>query len=186
MQIRITNNNASQYLNVTAIDAITPIHALKDAKISLQGATAIGSCSVSDSRKTTPIKVSDTVPPGYGIAVGVTATPTVSATSYVPMPEMNIRFKASGKRAVRIDFGAGLYDSSAGNNVQLAIFVNGKQESVNFWSDPTVAGQPYHTQGHCIVMLPEGVHTITGMWKAGGGTTISCVGTERLITAYEI
>lgn len=184
--VRIQKTAGVGNFNPGAFHIITPIHAPKYQTAIQQVGQNIGNCSLSDSRKTSLSKDTPQEKRGWAQVVGVTPSPTVSSLSYVPMPEMIIPFRANGKRPVRIDFGASLYDATASNNVQISIFVNGEQRSINFWSDPTVAGQPYHTQGHVIVMLPEGVHEIQGMWRCGGGTTITSVGTERLMTAYEI
>ena len=185
-KIRVTRTGGATMV-LDTYDIITPVHSVKyNTLATTQNTLSVGSGGVSDNRKLNLIK--DQPPKVYAQSIGISGNVALpNSSTFVPMADMVLTIKVTGRRAVRLDFGASLYDAASNGNVQLAIFVNGEQRSIGFWHDPTVAGQPNHVQTHTTLNLSEGTYTVQGMWKTTGGTaTITAIDQARVLAATEV
>lgn len=182
-KVRVTSNTANNLI-IEAMDIITPVHSVKsNSYIDLQNALPVGSNSISDNRKTTPVK--DLVPAvkAWAQAVGITSSPSTGSTSFVPMPDMSLTIKTSGG-PLDISFASRL--DANGISISTQIMVNGIFVGVQvnpFGNGGGVIG--FSTSNSAIVPVNAGVHKVDIFWAVSSGTATAS-GTQRILRAREI
>jgi hypothetical protein len=177
-----TNNTASAF-NFEALDIITPIHSYKaDLYGDLQNSLLVGSNALSDNREVGVVKGGQAPKLAWGQAVGITGSPTTTSTSYVPMPDMSVTIKTSGKP---IEVIGTIVGQEADNGFAMAIFVDGR-EVQKLEASPTSTNQ--HRAITKIVPLAAGVHKVDLYWRdaSGGGSAASVLSTYRVLTVKEL
>ena len=180
--ITITKSSASSYLNVAGIELITPIHYPKIQLDGIKQSTLpVGSCSVGDLRKTwlqeaqrTKVRAS---------AIGVTASPLIAVTSYIPLVDMNLTFNSPGADFL-IGYSLDVYTATASAYVFFKVYIDGvaySQEKV-FMS---IANAPEIASDSFPVYLSPGAHRVELYWNTTAGTWVAR-GTDRNIYAIEL
>ena len=85
-----TNNFYNQ-----GFDIVTPIHSPKsNLYADFQNTLPVGNCSLSDNRKLSSALLPSTK--AWAQAIGITALPTTSSTTFVPFPDMSLIIKTTG------------------------------------------------------------------------------------------
>lgn len=175
----------AQNLNLPYVDIITPIHSPKSNLVAdLQNTLPVGSCAISDNRKTSAIKESLPVQKAWAQAVGVSASPSTGSTSPVPMPDMSTTVKTSGGR-VLISYSTSVSNSSANNTTRTAIYVNGILLNSEKTATSASNGSDETNSDTQIIFLPAGTHKIDVYWWCGGGTSTAS-GTRRNLIVAEL
>jgi hypothetical protein len=182
IRVTLTSGNA---INFEAFDVITPIHSIKsNAYADFQNTLPVGSCGISDNRKTTPNK--DVLPAqkAWAQAIGVASSPTTTSTVAVPCPDMGLTIKTNGG-PLQVNFSINSYCSIAGQNHWFLLYVDGVQVSALF---PAENQNGWNTTSSYqqIVPVSAGTHKVELFWFTGGGATLSAYGLSRIITAKEL
>lgn len=178
--IRITNNTANFFI-VNCIDIITPVYNPKlDLPFDLQSTIQVGSTSLGDSRKISPVK-SESPKKNVVQALGVQATPSTTSTAYVQIPDLSLVIKSVGAwYDVRLDIDI---RNSAGVNTATAIYVNGYLVAERGNSGPATNVDCFYSWP-AMVYLPAGVHKIDAYWKTNSGTLTNF--SNRVLIAKEV
>jgi len=179
-KVRLLNNTASSYLLASAIDIITPVHAPKYSDYSWQNTGPVGSCSLSDSRKVTALKKTDTRVKAFAQAFGITQNPTTTSGAFVAVPDMSVTLRLDEAADVEIFYS--ITTSATGNDQAFQIQVNGAQ--VGMPKDTQTANRTT-TSDSVIVSLPAGIHKIDLLWQIAGGNTITATFNYRTLIAKE-
>ena len=186
-RVRFTQSaaaSASTYLTSGAIDIVTPIHSSKYMNAVAQSSLTIGSCAISDSRKTTPVK-SESKRKNISRAVGSTISPTTTSTVAVPCPDMSVtHFCETGR--VRISWSAVFQNSSAGGYTGGTIYVDGASVSTTKGANHPTANSFVNPSDVIILDLSPGVHKIDLYWNVNAGSTATAFQNWRNITVEDI
>jgi len=189
-KVRLTKTTATDFMYITGVSVITPIHAVKsNLYADLQNTLPVGSCSLTDSRKTSMVKEILPAQKAWAQAVGVASGPSTTAAyaSPVPMPDMSVTVSTSGG-ALDIGFVATLSNNiSGGGNVFVFIYVNGVPCGVPITLITTVATQLIVSTNRVIVPCAKGVHKVDMYWASSNGSPVSTAyGTSRILTVQEL
>lgn len=174
------------YLYTEAMDIITPIHSTKsNLYADLQNTLPVGSCSLTDSRKTTALLSSMSTPKAWAQAVGTSKSPeaTTTSTTLVPCPDMSLTIKTSGG-SLKIDFSLNVAFSS-GAELNWAIYVDGVKSMDTKNVAPLTTGYFVFTDSF-IIPVASGVHKVDVYWASGGGQTLTLRSPQRNLTAQEL
>lgn len=182
--IRITNNTTS-ILEFQGFDVVCPIHSYKsNLYYDLQNTLPVGSQSISDNRKLTPIKDIHLQKKNVAQAFGVTSNPTTNSTIPVPMPDMNVvHVNNSGK--IKISYSGTFYSSGTNGNILCYIYVDGYQVGTN------KKCQVY--QNLVVVTISDvielnvspGAHKVELYWSANATFTSTADATNRNLLVEE-
>jgi hypothetical protein len=168
-----------------ALDIITPIHSPKSSLYAdLQNTLPVGSCAISDNRKTSAIKEGLPAQKAWAKAVGVSSSPSTTSNVAVPMPDMSVTIKTNGGR-LRLTFNGSFNAVSTGNFICYQFYVNGiavdfeNQQRV-FIADNTVLG--YSTE----LQVSAGIHKVDLYWRSNNATTLTAPGVARSMIVEEL
>lgn len=179
-KLRVTYTSAGSP-TFDCLDIITPVHSVKaNLYQDLQNTLPVGSNAISDDRQTTPIRNALPVTKAWAQAVGITAGPSTSATSPVPMPDMSLTLKTNGPR-VKVTFLTEVSGATSSHNY--ALFVDGLQ--VNPVSVISPYSGNFQAVIHNVVSVSPGTHKYDIMWYVGGGT-VSAESTNRQLIVEEM
>jgi len=172
-------------LFVYALDIITPVHSVKSNTVAdLQNTLPVGSQALSDNRKTSAIKEILPSKKAWAQAVGVSASPSTTATSFVPVPDLSVTLNCTGGR-VFIIYNVSYYVSTVAQYAPTAIYVDGVAVST-FRFTQLYAASTVTTQGdYIMVNLSPGAHKIDVYWYVNNGTA-TLYDVKRNLTAFEI
>lgn len=173
------------YLYTEAMDIITPIHSTKsNLYADLQNTLPVGSCSLMDSRKTSMVKEIVPASKSWAQAVGVTASPSTTSTTAVPMADMSVTIRTTGG-ALKIDYKACVYNTAVGNYMATQVYVDGVAVgSISSMNSTTISYAVELTDGFIVPCAP-GVHKVDLYWFCQGGTTTVDSG-KRTLTVQEL
>lgn len=183
--VKITTNNTIA-IDVLALDIITPIHSVKsNTNADLQNTLAVGSCAISDNRKTSPIKDASAQVRNWSQAVSLGNSVSITSSTDVPMTDMSVVIKTSG-RPIEITFNCSVFNTAAGGYVFASFYVNGSVVGVGMrHREPSTASNQYNPlAGSVIVPVPAGTHKIDIYWNNSG--TGTAVVNERIVAVKEI
>lgn len=184
-KVRVTQNATTGFYYANCIDVVTPIHSAKSNLYGdIQNTLPVGSCAISDNRKTTIVKDAFPVQKAWAQAIGVTSGPTSSSTSYVPVPDMSLTIKTNGN-PLEICYSISATNSAAGQAVLLQIYVDGIAVGPIRFADVNISNYVNSLSDNIIVPVSAGVHTVQLYWRTGAGT-LAAQGVNRLIKAREI
>jgi len=178
--VTFTTGSASNFLP-HVFDIITPIHSPKsNLPASLQNTLPVGSNAIADLREFTAIKENIVDLPNYAKAQGVSSGPSTTSTTYIPMPDMSVVVKTSGK-PIEINFDGACRNSSGATAAYVAIYVNGIQ--LKEFGSNNSTWNPVNL--HTIKNVSAGVHKVDVFWKATGSTAYMQL-LQRELTVQEI
>lgn len=174
--------NGSGYLAPEALDIITPVYKHKNLQFAEQGNFyLIGSNSLGDSRKFTPVKVDLPSTKAWVQAFGIIGNPSTGNGTACPIPDMQVTIKTSGG-PIQIYY-AGFFANNNGCYSQtFYIYVDGLQ-----------AGLPKSHQMGCslievsdciIVPVSAGVHKVGIYWQTSSG--VYCYSNQRNMWVREL
>jgi hypothetical protein len=183
--VKFTNNTASSFLVVEALDVITPVYSMKRNLFSdFQNTLPVGSNSLSDNRQTSPVK--DLLPEkrASAQAVGVASSPTTTSTAQIPMPDMSVTVKTSGG-ALRIMYMTQVHVTNSANSVNATvvvdgIFVGGGSSYEAFTNDTDAT-----LNGFIKVPVSPGIHKVDVYWNSSSGGTVRVSGVSRFLLVEE-
>lgn len=169
-----------------AFDVITPIHSYKsNLYVDFQNTLNIGSQGISDNRKLTPVKDSLQANKSWVQAQGVTSSPTTSATSFVPMPDMSVTIRTTGG-PLELFYSYLAVQNTANANVNATFYVDGVVVGSTRISVSPIAGAGAFTAVDSIIVpVAPGVHKVDVYWSVSSGT-VTALGGNRLLKAREI
>jgi len=181
--VRFSNpaGGASNLLEVQALDIIVPIHShISASPADLQNTLPIGSESIADSRRLSPVK-SESPQKAWAQAVGIGAgNVTTTSTSFVPMPNMSVTLKTSGGR-VRAMYTGVTWNSVTANTVVTAIYIDGIQVSSASYPQAYTANYNLINVNIWTGVLSPGVHKFDVYWYGNGGTTTAAQPGQQFI-----
>jgi len=172
-KIRVLNNTASSFVSVTNFDIITPIHSAKsNVYADLQNTLPIGSCAISDNRKTSAIKEALPVQKAWAQAIGTTPSPspgvTTTATTFVPCPDMSVTLKTNGGR-LRIAYSICTLHSVSGASQEFQIYVDGVAVGTEKYTLAPGVSASVDTSDVISIPVSAGVHKVELYWHTSSG-----------------
>jgi hypothetical protein len=184
--LRFTNNSAGSFLEIDALDIITPIHAPRYAKAGTQNSLPIGNYSLSDSRVLSPVQNLLPSEKSWAVAVSIVSSPTTTSAPYLPLPDMSITMYVKGG-LVEIDFRGSFVYTAGSNTAEFVFYIDGKEfrsSGRSFKVNANSTGY-LHMTNKALVYLSEGVHHFQVMWSTNGGT-LQAAQDLRMMTAREV
>ena len=161
---------SSNYIAVNAIDIISPIHSFKvNAASPVQNELLVGSQSILDKRKFTPMKDSDITPARWARATAPTGSSTTTSSNYVPVPGLSLTFESTGK-PVKIDAFMSVWNNTSGAQAYLALYIDGEIVGRENLVQAASYSNSSISMSH-IENLTAGIHRIEIHWKTNGGNT---------------
>lgn len=183
--IKITKLSGVANFFQEALDIITPIHAVKsNLYADLQNTLPVGSCSLTDSRKTSMIKEALPAQKAWAQAVGLASVST-SSGSPVPLPDMSVTIKTSGG-PLYISYCISVSVDAIGGQVPLAIYVDGVATGFQKNMRTQVASYAIPTGDQAIVPVSAGVHKVDIYWFYASGGTAATSPALRNLTVQEL
>lgn len=167
--IKVTSNTVNQFYP-DSLDAVTLIHSAKSNIYGdLQNTLPVGSQTISDNRKITPVK--DLLPnqKAWAQAIGIINTPTTSSTASVPISDMSVTIKTNGG-PIRISYAATVTNNTASANIALQVFVDGVAVGTTKLGTAAGAGANVETVTDIIkVPVSTGAHKVDLYWSVSSG-----------------
>jgi hypothetical protein len=177
-KIRMTYTSGGSAMQISGFDVITPIYSPRsNLNYDLQSTLSVGSSSISDSRKTSPIKNIQAQRKIVVQAGGISSSASTSSTVLVPCPDMVVTVNSPGDWFDVYFSYVGYPNTSTSAFAQ--IYVNGISVGPYMQADCT-SSMSEQVSVTVSVYLPKGVNLIQGYWKTGSGT-ISNPGIERYL-----
>ena len=170
---------AGTQFSFDTLDIITPIHNPKDiGKFALQATREIGSQALGDSRGFEPV---ETCKINIITATGVDTTVSTTSTAVVPLEDMIVHIKTSGK-PIEIEFSAVATATAIG---YWTLFVDGV-EQLAYSSTRQVQGTNRKTVSNTtIIPVSAGTHTVQVFFRGSAGT-VSMQGGSRNLRVKEM
>jgi hypothetical protein len=184
--VRLTNNTAGQIISADSFDIITPIHAAGSSiPTDLQNSLPIGSLALADTRKTSAIKEVTVQEKNVSQAFGVTGTPTTTATSLVPCPDMYVsHLSKTGK--IRISYSASHLHSLINGFGFHTVFVNGAIVGNSKFGQAYSGNAHFNVADSFTVDVPKDqISSVALYWQTTSGT-LSNSGASRNITVEDV
>ena len=186
--LRITRNSITggdANLYVSGFNIITPLHSYKsNVYADIQNTLPVGSNSISDNRKITPIKDALPVTKAWAQAIGITSGPSTTSTSMIPMPDMSCTIKTTGG-PLDILF-EGVFDHGTANGAaQWQIYVDGIAVTTLRDINLPTAGDEMQGMTSIIVPVSAGTHRVDVYWDTNTGT-LSGRTTQRILKIREL
>lgn len=179
--VRFNNNSAGSFLVAHCIDIITPIHSFKNNNYAdLQNTLPTGSCAISDNRKFTPVKTSISRKKNWVQAIGITSSPTTTATSFVPMPDMNLTIETAAGE-LDISYSVLGYLNATSVNLWVRIYVNGVPVGADRALVSPVANLGETVSDRILVPVSAGIHKVELYWKVDSNTGTTYSNSRTLI-----
>jgi hypothetical protein len=184
-KVRMTNNASGQLMLLNGFDVITPIHSpVPTVNYDQQNTLPIGSCSLSDNRKTSAIKETHLQKKNIAQATGVSGPVSTTSSSLVPLPELSLtHLNTSGK--VMVHYSALVSTNSTVYGVNLQVVIDGVPIDSERYYVPSVANFARVVSYTYLVNVSPGVHKFDVYWRTGGGATASAA-TNRSFTVQEV
>jgi len=169
--LRITKTAGADNMSIQGIDVITPIHILKDnGPFITQNTMSIGSCGINDLRLFSKKDVKNT--DRISQASPVSSSPSTTSTAYVPMADMQLPIKTTGK-PIEISYSASCYNTNATiGSIQTAIYVDGLIRSVTQRGTSNGTGTTGMTD-KITIPVSSGYHVIQIKFLAESDTAVA-------------
>jgi hypothetical protein len=181
--IRFTKTSGSATFYTACLDVITPIYSAKsNSSYDVQNTALIGSCSMSDNRKFSPIKDAYLQKKNISQAFGVIASPTTTSTVPVPVPDMSVIHTSLTGR-VRVVYSISGYGTSTVQGAFVALFMDGQRAATD---KPFGSGaQEYPSVDYQIINVGIGsTHNYEVYWYVTGASIVGRNG--RNITVEDV
>jgi len=150
----------------TGFDIVTPIHSHKpNLYADIQNTLLIGSQGITDNRRFTPIKEALPSQKSWVQAVGVTANPTTTVSSYVPCPDMSVTIKTNGQ-PIQIQYSISI-TNNGGSYSAFRVYVDGIAVGVRKGAH-TGSGLNTNLGDTIIVPVSAGTHKVDIYWLTFG------------------
>lgn len=186
--IRVTFTATANTVNFNGFNIATAINSQKSNTPSeIQNALTVGSQSIGDLRRWTPVKDLLPIQKGWAQARGVTSNPTTTSTVLIPMPDMSVTVKTSGGR-LGIKFRTQCSSSVTNATPSISIYVNGQAVGVpdsGSITAPATAGFQFSVSNECVIPVSAGVHKVEVFYTNGNAGTLTLSGTNRILIVEE-
>ena len=189
-KIKIIINSGTQFMYSDVVDIITPIHAVKsNLYADMQNTLPVGSCALTDSRKTSAVKEILPSQKAWVQAVGIASGATTTSASGVPVPDMSVTIKTSG-RPILISYCICGYTGATSSPIYVAPYVDGVLSQAGIWmvisGDHSTAATSSACSNSFVVPVSAGVHKVDLMWCTDSGVTATTGGQRRTLTVQEL
>jgi hypothetical protein len=183
-KIRVTNATNTTTLYHTKFDIITPIHSPKSNLYGdLQNTLPVGSCAISDNRKTSAIKEVLPTQKAWAQALGILSSPTTTSTSLVPMPDMSLTVKISSN-LIKVSYAIQATNTGAGSSTGFQIYIDGVAYGNIKYGTSALASITTTPSDTLLIPVSPGTHKVDLYWTVDSGTGGSN-GTRRNMTVEE-
>jgi hypothetical protein len=181
--VSFRSGNANAFY-ADAIDIITPIHSAKSNLYQdLQNALPVGSQGISDNRKITPLKDQPASIKASAQVIGITAGPSSSSTTAVPINDLSATIKLANAARVRVSYAVAVNTSALGATVTTQIYVDGVPVGT-----PKYYNQASNASGEnsdiFSVYLSAGTHKVDAYWFVSSASVTSS-GIDRTLLVEE-
>ena len=168
--VKFTYTSGGASMRISALDIITPIHCPKsNIQYDIQNTLSVGSCALSDNRKTSPIK--DVLPSNkaWVQAIGVVSNPSTTSTTPVPVPDLSCSIKTSGG-PIRISYNMSLDVLNTAIVVQ--VYVDGAPVPASLQTLGSGGTTGYYQSVNCTFKMPvsPGNHKVDVYWSTSSAT----------------
>ena len=183
-KVRLTTNTAA-ILSMDAFDIITPIYSAKsNTNYDQQNTLPVGSNSLSDNRKTSPIKDTALQKKNISQAFGVSSSPTTSSSVPVPMPDMSVvHTNTTGK--IKISWVTEVYGGATDNNIALVTYLDGAVvKTAN--AHISESGGAVRPSEALVISVSPGTHKIDVFWGLTVGSLATTFSTNRSLLVEEV
>jgi hypothetical protein len=181
--IRLQRTAGTGNFNFSGYHLITPIHAVDSILPAVrQNSLPVGSIGIADVRPLA--QTQDVDIPNHGQVVGVTTSGSTTSTSFVPLPDMVLTIKTTG-RPVEIDWNVFLSNNTIAIGTAVQLYVDGLAVGYIHGINVSGAGAANEISGGHILPLGAGTHTIQLMWQVSSQTA-SLESNRRSLRAKEL
>jgi hypothetical protein len=181
--IRLTNPSTG-LIPIEAIDIHSPVHSVRSSEsYDANNSYMIGSCSLSDNRKSTPIKESVLRKKNTSIANGITVSPTTSSTAYVPLPDLSAVIKTNGDD-IELDFCGTFINTAFVNSIYVRFYVDGIAVGNEMSASAPGANLSFVISNKAKIPVSAGTHKVDVYWRVDG-STFTAYQTQRVLTVKE-
>jgi hypothetical protein len=150
---------------------ITPMHSVKsNLYADIQNTLPVGSNSISDNRKLTPVKEVLPATKAWVQAVALTTNPTTTSTTAIPLPDMSCTIKTLGG-AIEVSFSTCFLMSTTGGTATCQLFVDGVSAATIPGAYPASVSANGFAAGILKVPVAAGVHKVDIYWFVTPGNT---------------
>lgn len=182
-KVRVASGTANNF-SIDAIDVITPIHSAKSNLFGdFQNTLMIGSCAMSDNRKTSAIRDTTPAQKAWAEAFGVSSSPTTTSGSFIPAPDMSVSVRVGSQDyGVDIQYVANVSNNTVGQSVGMQIYVDGlPYGNANYATAFSTTGNMMLTDLISLALAP-GVHKVDIYWSVTANTG-TLIGLRRTLRA---
>jgi hypothetical protein len=166
-------------ITVSGLDIITPIHSPKsNTDAAIQNTLAVGSCAISDNRKTSVsnknLPIQKAWAQAFPVVNGAPIAYSTSSISAVPIPEMNLTIKTNGS-PIEVNFISRI-GFSGSIALDIMLYVDGVYTGIGVSyfnandSAANIMGIEPSVNLTGIVPVSAGTHSVSIYWKVSGGT----------------
>ena len=171
---------------VEAFDVITPIHSAKSiTPFDLQNNLPIGSCAISDNRKTSAIKDSGSQIKSSSKAIGVSISPSTTSTTYIPCPDLSTTIRSANGGKFKIGAMINWRHNATNGYGIFTVYLNGVQVGIDNLTQTYIATADMMSYINETIVVGPGVHKIDIYWRTVSGT-VNCQSLNRNMTVEEI
>ena len=185
-KVRVTKDNATDFMFPVSIDVITPIHSTKTLlPYELQNLAPIGFQSLGDLRVNSAIKEASAQIKNVSQAFGITADPSTSSTLPIPANDMSVvHYSKTGK--IKITYHMGIqFLSGAAGTITTDVRVNG-QNTYAFKYTSFTNNSINGNASDCVVCnVNPGANQIVVYWRTNTGT-VALYSTSRNLIVEDI
>lgn len=186
--IKLNHNASSAYMDINMIDIITPIHAVKsNLYADLQNTLPVGSCSLTDSRKTSMVKEILPAQKAWAQAVGVSSSPTTSSTSLVPIADMSLTIRTDGG-PLQVSFAMPVQHTQGSADIEIRTYVDGvlvDSGCASLYIYPAAANLLFLLADTFVTPVAKGIHKVDLYWRCGSGN-LAALSARRHLTVQEL
>lgn len=174
-------NNTANFMDIGALDVITPIHSHKDNLYTeAQNTLSVGSQGIEDFRKISSLEQL-TKAKAWAQAIGVASSPTTTSTAFVPMPDMSVTIKVTTGNKLRISYASAVQTTSNATNTQA--YINGAAVGVSKQSGSSTTLS--EVSDSFLVPVAPGTYKVDVYWQIAAGTA-TATGLQRNLTVEEV
>ena len=185
--VKVTGVNWAGNVGVSAIDIITPIHSPKsNLSYDQQNSLPIGSCSLSDNRKFSPVKDSSAQRKNIARAIGISSSPSTSSTINVPIPDMSATINVTNGKYIKVTFNATWYNSTVNAAGIFVVYIDGVQVSLDTSLYTLNSSQMSMVSIADLFPISSGVHKVDIYWRMAVSGTVTAYTTQRTLLVEEI
>jgi hypothetical protein len=181
--VSITKADAAN-TEIQFFDIITPVHSAKSALYAdIQNTLSVGSCAMSDNRKTTMIKDSLPAQKAWAQAVGVISSPTTGSGTAVPCPDLSCVVKTKSG-AIKVSYNVQVTNSVSTASVGCQVYIDGMPYGTIRYGTSPSANIGSNSSDSFLVPVSDGFHKVDIYWLVDTGTG-TALGTRRNLVVEE-